>query len=180
MAQRNDDKRISADGVSGGATVTTPSDCEIVITRTFAASRRAVFDAWTKPERVAQWWDPSRRPLAVCEIDLRPNGAFRFVHQGPPGSAHEFAGVYREIARPQRLVFTTRSPSGAESVGTIVFTEQGGRTSLTMTIACQSKSDRDALLEMRVDVGTIRTLDNLEEYLETTEARGSQSAGSRL
>jgi uncharacterized protein YndB with AHSA1/START domain len=170
VAKRNDDKRPSAVNVSSRAAIATPSDREIVITRAFAAPRRAVFDAWTKPEHLAQWWDPSRRPLAICEIDLRPNGAFRFVHQGPPESAHPFTGIYREIAPPQRLVFTTKSPSGAESVGTLIFTEHEGVTSLTMTIACQSKVDRDALLKMRVDVGTMRTLDNLEEYLETTGA----------
>ena len=152
------------------ATVTTPSNREIVITRAFNAPRRVVFDAWTKPEHVAQWWDPSRAPLAVCEIDLRPNGAFRFVHQGPAGSAHPFTGTYRDIAVPERLVFTTRNASsGAESVGTLVFSEHDGVTTLTMTIACQSQADRDALLKMGVDVGTTRTLDNLEEYLGRLE-----------
>ena len=63
-------------------------------------------------------------------------------------------------------MFTTRNASsGAESLGTLIFTEHDGVTTLTMTIACQSKADRDALLTMRVDVGTARTLDNLEEYL---------------
>jgi uncharacterized protein YndB with AHSA1/START domain len=145
-----------------------PSDREIVITRAFDAPRTVVFDAWTKAEHIARWWDPSGAPLAVCEIDLRPNGAFRFVHQGPDGLKHPFTGVYREIAAPARLVFTTRiSPSGAESVGTLVFSEHEGRTTLTMTIECQSMADRDALLRMRIDVGTTRTLDNLDEYLGT-------------
>jgi uncharacterized protein YndB with AHSA1/START domain len=147
------------------ARVTTPSDLEIVITRAFDAPRTVVFDAWTKAEHVAQWWDPSGRPLAVCEIDLRPSGTFRFVHQGPDGLRHPFTGIYREIAPPERLVFTTRSPSGAESVGMLVFSEHARRTTVTMTIACRSKADRDALLKMRVDVGTSRTLDNLDEYL---------------
>jgi uncharacterized protein YndB with AHSA1/START domain len=150
------------------ATVTTPSDREIVITRTFNAPRAVVFDAWTKAKHVTQWWDPSGAPLAVCEIDLRPNGAFRFVHQGPEGVKHAFTGMYREIVAPARLVFTTQiSPSGGESVGTLVFSEHEGRTTLTMTIACQSMADRDALLKMGVDVGTTRTLDNLDEYLGT-------------
>src|SRR3954471_6577260 len=61
--------------------VTLPSDREIVITRSFDAPRALVFEAWTRPEHVAQWWDPSGAPLAACEIDLRPNGAFRFVNQ---------------------------------------------------------------------------------------------------
>jgi len=153
---------------SPSATVTMPSDREIEITREFDAPRTVVFDTWTKAEHVSQWWDPSRVPLAVCEIDLRPNGAFRFVHQGPEGPKHTFTGIYREVVAPERLVFTTRgSPSGAESVGTLVFSERNGRTTLTMTIACQSKADRDAMLEMRIDVGTTRTLDNLDEYLAT-------------
>jgi uncharacterized protein YndB with AHSA1/START domain len=163
-----DDREKSAVDTSRRAKVTTPSDREIVITRDFDAPRTVVFDAWTKAEHLAQWWDPSRAPLAVCEIDLRPNGAFRFVHQGPDGPKHPFTGTYREIAAPARLVFTTRiSPSGAESVGTLVFSEHEGRTTLTMTIQCQSMADRDALLKMRIDVGTTRTLDNLDEYLGT-------------
>ncbi len=150
---------------TGTATVATLSERDIVITRVFNAPRTVVFDAWTKAEHVAQWWDPSRRPLAVCEIDLQPNGTFRFVNQGPDGARRAFTGTYREIAAPAPLAFTTPSPSGAEMVGTLVFTEHDGKTTLTMTIACGSKADRDALLEMRIDVGTARTLDNLAEYL---------------
>jgi uncharacterized protein YndB with AHSA1/START domain len=159
----NDDHR-SATG-ERTATVTTPGDLEIVITRTFDAPRSVVFDAWTKAEHVSQWWDPSGSPLAECEIDLRPGGAFRWVNRAQGGAAHAFAGVYREIAPPGRLVFTSRTPSGAESVGTVVFSEHRGTTTLTLTIACTSKIDRDALLQMRVDVGTTRTLGNLAAYL---------------
>lgn len=150
---------------TSGATVTTPTERDIVITRTFDAPRTVVFEAWTKAEHVTQWWDPNRLSLAVCEIDLRPNGAFRFVNQGPDGVKHPFTGIYREIAPPARLVFTTPSPSGAGSVGTLVFSEDRGKTTLTMTIACHSMADRDALLKMRVDVGTVRTLDNLAAHL---------------
>ena len=151
---------------SNPTTITTSSDREIVITRRFAAPRRVVFDAWTIPAQVAEWWDPSGRRLSVCEIDLRPGGTFRFVHQGTAGPGHVFAGTYREIVRPERLVFATRtSPSSGESLGTLHFAELAGVTTLTMTIACESKADRDALIKMRVDVGTARTLDNLAEYL---------------
>jgi uncharacterized protein YndB with AHSA1/START domain len=149
------------------AKITLRSEREIVITRAFDAPRAIVFDAWTKAEHVAQWWDPSRVPLAVCEIDLRPGGIFRFVHGGPGAMNHMFAGIYREIDPPSRLVFTTKSPSGAESTGTLVFSAAGETTTLTMTIECASKADRDALLDMRVDVGTARTLDNLDEYIGT-------------
>ena len=148
------------------ATVTTPSEREIVIERVFDAPRTLVFEAWTKAEHVAHWWDPSGAPLAVCEIDLRPNGAFRFVNSGPDGAKYPFSGFYREVTPPSRLVIGGPSPvSNGESVCTLAFSEQDGKTTLTMTFECQSRADRDALLQMRVDEGTTQTLDNLDEYL---------------
>jgi uncharacterized protein YndB with AHSA1/START domain len=150
---------------TGAFSVTTPTDHEIVMTRIFDAPRSLVFEAWTKAEHVAHWWDPSGAPLFVCEIDLRPNGAFRWVHRGAAG--YSFTGTYREITPPARLVFATRMfPASPESVGTLVFTEDSGKTKLTMTIECNSIEDRDALLKMRVDAGTARTLENLAEYLQ--------------
>src|SRR5262249_31574927 len=117
-----DDEAGGAIRMPRRATVTTSSERAIVITRPFDAPRSLVFEAWTKAEHVAQWWDPSGVRLAVCEIDLRPNGAFRFVHQGADGFEHPFIGMYREIVPPERLVFSTRiSPSGPETVGTLVF-----------------------------------------------------------
>lgn len=152
-------------GQPGGATITLPSAREIVITRRFDAPRALVFEAWTAAEHVARWWDPSGVPLAACEIDLRPGGAFRFVHAAPAGRGHAFAGTYHAIEPPARLVFTTPSPSGATSTGTLEFSAHGDTTLLTMTIACVSAADRDALLAMRVDAGTARTLDELDAYL---------------
>ncbi len=146
------------------AQVTLPSDCEILIIRAFAAPRDVVFKAWTKPEHLAQWWDPSGERLASCDIDLRPNGAFRFIPRG--GAKPPFIGTYRDIVPPERLVFSTVvAPSGAESLGTLLFEERDGHTILRLTIACASKADRDALLAMRVDAGTLQTLENLGNYV---------------
>lgn len=147
----------------GAVEITTPSDREIVITRIFDAPRAVVFEAWTRAEHVAHWWDPSGVPLAVCEIDLRPNGAFRWVNRAPDGGeGHSFAGIYREITPPEKLVFT--GPD--RGVGTLVFTEDRKKTKLTITMECATMKDRDALLQMRVDAGTAQTLENLAAYLQ--------------
>jgi uncharacterized protein YndB with AHSA1/START domain len=147
----------------GSVTISTPGDRHIVIARLFDAPRNLVFEAWTKAEHVTHWWDPSGVPLAVCEIDLRPNGAFRWVNCGPNGEeGYSFAGIYREIVPPEKLVFT-----GAAGSASLVFTEEGKKTKLTMTIECATSSDRDALLQMRVDAGTAQTLENLAAYLPT-------------
>jgi len=91
----------------------------IVLTRTFTAPREDVFEAWTQPEHVACWWDASGARLSLCEIDLRPGGAFRFVHQGQP-DVPPFSGVYREIVPPEKLVF--------EAMGAIAPFAGPGRT----------------------------------------------------
>jgi uncharacterized protein YndB with AHSA1/START domain len=147
-----------------------PSDREIVITRTFDAPRTLVFEAWTRCEHVSQWWDPGGAPLASCEIDLRPNGAFRWVNQTANGQEHAFAGTYREIRPPERIVFSTRTGRGGEeTIGTLDFREHDGKTTLTLTMTCASIAGKDALLQMRVDAGTMKTLANLAAYLRTIE-----------
>jgi uncharacterized protein YndB with AHSA1/START domain len=146
--------------------VAEPGKPTLVMTRTFDAPREDVFEAWTTPEQVALWWDPTGAPLAVCEIDLRPGGAFRWINRGEIGAKHPFAGIYREIAPPQRLVFDVRiSPQSPQQRGTLVFAKAGGKTTLTMTIECESVALRDAMLSMRIDAGTARTLENLATHL---------------
>jgi uncharacterized protein YndB with AHSA1/START domain len=164
----------------GTVSVATSTDREIVITRIFDAPRAVVFKAWTSAEHVAKWWDPSGVPLAVCEIDLRPDGAFRWVHRAPGGGeGYSFTGVYREIVPPEKLVFSVSMfPSSPAPVGTLVFTADGKKTKLTMTIACATNEDRDALLQMRIDSGTAQTLENLAEYLQNLaqiSAKGLES-----
>ena len=150
----------------GAVTITTPGDLQIVVTRIFDAPRALVFEAWTKAEHVAHWWDPSGVPLAVCDINLRPGGAFRWVNRAPDGGeGYSFGGVYREIVPPEKLVFT--APDSPNRGSILIFAEEGKRTKLTITIQCASKQERDAMLQMRVDAGTAQTLENLAAYLPT-------------
>lgn len=147
----------------GPVTISIPDHRQIVITRNFDAPRSVVFEAWTKAEHVAQWWDPSGVPLAVCDIDLRPNGAFRWVNRARDGGeGYSFTGIYLEIDPPAKLVFASSSGPGHS---TLIFTEAGKQTRLTITIECATAAERDALLQMRVDAGTAKTLENLASYL---------------
>ena len=147
--------------------VAAPDKPTLVMKQTFDASRHEVFEAWTTPSQVAQWWDPTGAPLAVCEIDLRPGGAFRWVNSGESGETHPFTGVYREIVPPERLVFEARpSPEAPLQRATLTFDESGEQTTLTMTIECASVAQRDQMLSMRIDAGTARTMQNLAAFLE--------------
>jgi uncharacterized protein YndB with AHSA1/START domain len=135
----------------------------IVLTRMFAATREQVFAAWTRPEHVTCWWDPTGRPLAECEIDLRSGGAFRFVNQQTT-AAHQFAGFYREIAPPDYLVFEAMGATGR-----VVLEEIGGKTRLTVRIECGSAARLEQYLKMGIDAGTAKTLDNLVAYIGATQ-----------
>src|SRR5512134_1439500 len=108
--------------------VTTPSDREIRMTRLFDAPRHLVFEAMTRPEHVKEWWGRlgDGYSVPVCEIDLRPGGAWRFVNGHPEGEA-AFHGEYREIAPPGRLVFTEIFEQFPDevSVVTVGLTEEG-------------------------------------------------------
>src|SRR5439155_14045807 len=98
---------VSSASNSDSFRATTPSDREITLTRLFDAPRHLVFEAMTKPEHVRRWWGilSEEHSVTVCEIDLRPGGAWRFAGRGPRGE-YAFHGVNREIAPPDRLVFT--------------------------------------------------------------------------
>lgn len=129
----------------------------IRLTRDVEAPRAEIFAAWTSPDHVRAWWNPTGEPLAECVIDLRPGGAFRFVARSRPEAP--FAGVYREIAPPGRLVFEALGATGR-----VILREADGRTQMTVEIACRSEAELDQFLKMGVDAGTARTLDNLVAY----------------
>jgi uncharacterized protein YndB with AHSA1/START domain len=138
----------------------------IRLTRDFDASRAEIFEAWTKPEHVASWWDAAGEPLAACEIDLRPGGAFRFVTRGHPETP--FTGVYREVAPPGRLVFEALG-----STGRVTIREADGKTHMMVEIECGSSERLDQFLKMGVNVGTGRTLDNLVAYIRRRTPRAA-------
>lgn len=147
----------------------TPSDREIALTRLFDAPRHLVFEAMTKPEHVRRWWGilDDKHSVTVCEIDLRVGGAWRFVGRHPKGEV-DFYGVYREIAPPERLVFTEiYAPyPDVESVVTTVFTEERGKTRLTVTARYPSKDVRDMVLSTGMEKGAALSYDRLEEVAQ--------------
>lgn len=126
--------------------------------RRVEASPSRVFDAWTKPEQVVCWWDPSGQPLAACEIDLRVGGSFAFVSQSH--LEMPFSGVYREVAPPGRLVFEALGATGR-----VLLEEAGDSTHMLVEIVCQSKDHLDQFVKVGVHAGTSKTLDNLVTYV---------------
>jgi uncharacterized protein YndB with AHSA1/START domain len=148
--------------------LSTPSAREIRLTRLFSAPRELLFEAMTRPEHVRQWWGllGEGYSVPVCEIDLRVGGRWRFVNGHPEGEV-AFHGEYREITPPSRLVFTETMEPHPEpgSVVTSVFTEEGGKTRLTLTGLYPSQEVRDMVLETGMERGAAISYDRLEDLV---------------
>jgi uncharacterized protein YndB with AHSA1/START domain len=157
--------------VGNALKVITPSDREIVLTRTFDAPRRLVFAAMTQPEHVRHWYGCGIMTLTVCEIDLRVGGAYRFTMRAPDGVHHTLQGTYREITPPDRIVFTegyvTEGFQSEEALVTSVFTERDGKTTLTVTVLHASRENRDGHLNAGMEAGAGESYDRLAAHLAT-------------
>jgi uncharacterized protein YndB with AHSA1/START domain len=156
---------------SGTATVTTPTDTQILITREFDAPKHLVYKAITTPELIKRWWNAKRGEVTVCEHDLRVGGRWRNVMNTPDGIEVGFHGEYREIVPNERLVSTEvfegiPVPEGEEEQGTlntVTLTEKDGRTTLTVLVECGVKEIRDAIIESGMESGLQDAYDLLEE-----------------
>ncbi|MFL5242018.1 MAG: SRPBCC family protein [Gemmataceae bacterium] len=162
---------------TGTLKLTTPSDREIVMTRVFNAPRGPIFEAVTKPELLKRWlYGPPGWSLAVCEIDLRAGGKYRFVMHGPNGAEMGWAGVYREVQAPERIVATERFDEAwypGEALVTTALAEKDGKTTLTLTVLYESREARDTALKTPMEQGVAAGYDRLEEML--TALPGSES-----
>ncbi len=158
---------------SSALTVTLPSDREIQMTRVFDAPRELIFKAHTSCEHLKHWWGPRKYDLASCEMDFRPGGKYRFVHSGPDGEEHGFRGEYREILEPERIVstFEWEGLPGHISVETVTLEEENGKTTYTSTSVFDSKEDRDGMLQSGMEGGANESMERLDEYLQTLNAR---------
>jgi uncharacterized protein YndB with AHSA1/START domain len=152
--------------------VTTPSDTEIRMTREFDAPRELVFEAHTSCEHMQNWWGPRKYKIADCEIDFRPGGTWRVVHQAP-GEEHVFSGEYREIVPPEKITrtFEWGGAPGHVSVETLTLEEQDGKTRVTAISVFDSVEDRDGMMAGgAMEEGAAETYDRLDEYLEVLKA----------
>jgi uncharacterized protein YndB with AHSA1/START domain len=159
----------------GKLQISAPTDREIAMTRVFDAPRTMVFDAFTKPELLKRWlgvrggWT-----FAVCEVDLKVGGKYRWVWRGPSGNEMGMGGVFREIVRPERVVCTEKFDDPwyeGEAVDTMTFVERNGKTTATTTVLYASKEIRDAVLKSPMETGVAESYDKLDEVLASKPAR---------
>lgn len=162
------------------------SDREFLISRVFDAPRALVFRSWVEPARMARWWGPEGMTNPVCELDVRPGGAYRIVMRSPDGDEYPISGVFREVVEPERLVMTMDvsehppewhdmvranrargddNPAG-ELLTTVLFEDLGGKTRLTIRTLFETTAIREAMVKMGMNEGWSSSLVRLTALLE--------------
>jgi uncharacterized protein YndB with AHSA1/START domain len=154
-------------------TVERTSDRELVVTRTFNAPTRLVFEAWTRPELFMRWWAPKSLgvPLLSCDMDVRTGGKYRLVFGEDASNAMAFFGTYLEVTPHTRLVWTNDEGGDGGPVTTVTFAENGGKTLLVLRELYPSKEALDAGAGAADAMG--EQFAQLDELLVTLGAGGS-------
>ena len=150
--------------------VTTPSEREVCVVRSFNARRELVFRAWTEPDLVKRWMaGPEGWSVTKSEADAHPGGTYRVEWSGPDNAFMGMTGTYREIVPPERLVssevFDDEWYSGEAIVTTIFTADAPDRTTVTMTILFESKESRDAAVATGMTDGMSMTYQSLDRLL---------------
>jgi uncharacterized protein YndB with AHSA1/START domain len=149
------------------------SDRELVVTRTFDAPARIVFEAWTTPELLKRWWTPKSFGISMvsCEVDARVGGSYRFVFvfDNCASKPMAFFGRYLEVTPCSRLVWTNEEGEEGGAVTTATFEERGGKTLLVMHDLYPSKEALDRAIASGSTGGSCETFDQLDELLVTLD-----------
>lgn len=152
-------------------TTTERLDRELVVTRTFDAPARIVFDAWTRPELLQRWWTPKSMGITFvsCEADVRTGGTYKFVFAHPSfPEPMAFFGRYLEVTPPSRIVWTNEESGDGGSVTTATFEEQDGKTRLVVRDVYPSKQALDDAIASGSVAGYDEQFAQLDELLEAS------------
>lgn len=149
------------------ATVTTPTEREIHIERTFDAPRDRVFAVYTDPALIPEWWGPRGGTTIVDKMDVRTGGDWRFIARDADGGETAFRGSYREVSAPDRIVqtFEWEGMPGYVCLETATFEDLGDQTKVVTTSLFYTTEERDGMLGSGMEVGMNETYQRLDELL---------------
>jgi uncharacterized protein YndB with AHSA1/START domain len=149
--------------------------CAIITQREFDAPRALVFEVWTDPKHLAQWWGPQGFITTTSAFDMRVGGVWRFVMHGPDGRDYQNRITFDEIVKPERIRYHHGGGDDLEPVQfrtTVTFAELGrNRTRLTLHAVFASAAERDRVIkEYHADKGAAETLARLADHLAKLRA----------
>jgi uncharacterized protein YndB with AHSA1/START domain len=143
---------------------------KVAITRVFDAPRALVWQAWTDPKMMAQWFGPRGFTSSVPELDLRVRGALRIVMHGPDGNDYPMKGVFTEVKAPERLVFSNIALNNdgnhlLEGETTVTFSERSGKTTLHVVSHMVGRVPIAPQMLAGMEAGWTQSIDKLEELV---------------
>ena len=151
--------------------ITTTAQHEMVFTRLINAKRERVFEAWTEPEQVGQWWGPVGFTTTTHEFEAKPGGIWRFIMHGPDGRDYPNKVEFIEVKKPELLIYKHCGDDISEPVNfivTVTFEDRDGKTNLTMKMVFESGNEKERIIrEYGADEGAKQNLDKLEEFLKS-------------
>ena len=147
------------------------ADREIVIERVFDAPRELVWEVWSNPEHVARWWGPDGFTITIKKMDFRVGGVWKHTMHGPDGTDYPNSSVFREIVKPERIVFAHggRREDGpsANFLSTWTFEALGNQTRVRMQLLFDTPAERDLVVrEFGAIEGGKQTFERLAQYLQ--------------
>ena len=167
---------MPANNSAASATATT-SDREIVVSRVFDAPRVMVWDAWTNPKHIVNWWGPRGFTTTIEVMDVRPGGEWRHIMHGPDGSDYPNRTIFREVVKPERIVFSNaggkKGGNGVHFESTWTFEDVGEQTRVTIRMVFESAKDVEFVVKEHGAIeGGHQTLARLGEFLLSLAGRG--------
>ena len=141
------------------------ADRELVITRKLNAPRELVWEVWTNPDHIKNWWGPDGFTNTIFTMDVQPGGTWDFVMHGPDGTDYKNKSRFKEIVKPERIVF--EHLTGPKFTSTITFTEDGNKTLLTWRMLFETAAEFiQTVKTFKADEGLKQNVAKLEEYLK--------------
>lgn len=155
-------------------TVTATSNRELAISRVLNAPRDLVWKVWTDPGHIKNWWGPNGFTNTIFRMDVKPGGVWDFIMHGPDGTDYKNQSIFREIVKPERIVY--EHMTGPKFLATVTFEEQGKKTLLKMWMVFETAVERENVVKVfKADVGLKQNIYKLEGYLRKVSAEKEMS-----
>ncbi|MFT3681551.1 MAG: SRPBCC domain-containing protein [Ferruginibacter sp.] len=146
-------------------TQSTTADRELLISRVLNAPRELVWEVFTDPEHIKNWWGPDGFTNTIFKMEVQAGGEWDFVMHGPDGTDYKNKSIYKEVIKPERLVF--EHVSGPKFTATITFEEQGNKTFISWHMLFESKEQFEQVVRtFKADEGLKQNITRLDEYLK--------------
>jgi uncharacterized protein YndB with AHSA1/START domain len=145
-------------------------DRELILTRTLNASIDLVWEAWTKPEHIANWWGPNGFTNTITKMDVNPGGEWDLIMHGPDGTDYKNKSVFKEVILHKKIVY--EHISGPKFLATINFETQGDKTLITWHMLFETREEFIQVVKtFKADEGLKQNMEKLDVYVTALKSK---------